>query len=636
MSEVTAGVVAVNTFCRSDSKFFAGYIGYMNRDEATRKEHVKDFDMFAGYMDYMGNHKKTLAEEEPEHISGLFTADSDLIQGKGITDLRETYKQAQKNGSLMWQTVLSFDNRWLADMGVFNQDNGVLDEKRFKQAVRRSVGTLLKKENLQNGIWSAAIHYNTDNIHVHIATVEPEPMREKKRYKQYEVIQVNGKWQYKRTVNPKTGKKEKVPILTADGKILEKEEYVGRFKESSLQAMKSTMVEQLVQDKDVNIRINALIREELVKSAKNYELYQDEDFRQAFLDIYQKLPDDKRICNYGNNVMQPLRSEIDALSMQYIEKYQKEAYDEFLNLVSMQARKYATAYGKSKTEYIENKTNDLMYRMGNAILFQMKEMAKKEKQETGSREDNGTFFFQHTNPLTEEDVSKLHEAAAAGNSYASYQLGVLYEKGKYVTAEPEKAHEYYAAALTGFIKKLDEKKDDAALNFRIGMMYYTGKGTLVDYEKALCFLENAAEKGNSKAMYQVGKYYLNNGKSDEDREKGIAMLHQAAELQNSMAQYQLGLWERKNGNRAAAEEWFTQSAAAGNEAAADSLTSMKAKDERTYLKNLRFEAIKSDQELRRALYWLQRSMQNVMEHCLNQRDYEELQREIHSDVSEEI
>lgn len=355
MNEIVAGVVAVNTFCRANSKYFGGYIGYMDREEATRKEHVKDFDLFAGYMGYMGNHQKTLAEKEPERISGLFAADSDLIQGNEIEDLKKVYKQAQKNGSLMWQTVLSFDNRWLSDMGIYNEKTSVLDEKRFKQAVRRSVGTLLQKENLQNGVWSAAIHYNTDNIHVHIATVEPEPMRQKKLYKQYEVIQANGKWQYKKVVNPETGKKEKVPVLTVDGRILEKEEYVGRFKESSLNAMKSTMVEQLVQEKDVNIRINALIREELVKSAKNYELYQDEDFRQAFLDIYHKLPEDKRICSYGNNVMQTLRSEIDALSMQYIEKYQKEEYDEFIDLVSKQSRRYKTAYGGEENDYFEKK-----------------------------------------------------------------------------------------------------------------------------------------------------------------------------------------------------------------------------------------------------------------------------------------
>ena len=38
---------------------------------------------------------------------------------------------------------------------------------------------MLEKENLQNSVWSGAIHYNTDNIHIHVATVEPSPLRKK-------------------------------------------------------------------------------------------------------------------------------------------------------------------------------------------------------------------------------------------------------------------------------------------------------------------------------------------------------------------------------------------------------------------------------------------------------------------------
>ena len=39
--------------------------------------------------------------------------------------------------------------------------------------------TLLEKEQLRLASWTAAIHYNTNNIHVHIAIVDPEGEREK-------------------------------------------------------------------------------------------------------------------------------------------------------------------------------------------------------------------------------------------------------------------------------------------------------------------------------------------------------------------------------------------------------------------------------------------------------------------------
>ncbi len=372
MSENSPGVVAVNTFCRADSKYFAGYIGYMDREEAVRKEHIEDFDLFSEYMGYMGNRTKTKTSGQPEKISGLFTADADVLIGDEIGKLKEVYKQAQKNGSLMWQTVISFDNSWLAEMGVYDRETHILDEKRMRTAVRTSVNAMLQNENLENAVWSGAFHYNTDNIHVHIAAVEPEPMREKKRYKQYEVVQVKGKWQYKRNKNPETGRMERVPILDSAGNEVETEEYVGRFRGNSLKKLKHIMVQELTNDKDTNIQINSLIRETLVGSLRDYELYQDPVFREQFLTLYRKLPEDRRVCNYGNNAMKPLRGEIDALSRMYLERYHKGEYEELLILLSKQGRRYQIAYGGEKNNYYEKKVDDLYSRLGNTILKEMR------------------------------------------------------------------------------------------------------------------------------------------------------------------------------------------------------------------------------------------------------------------------
>src|SRR5699024_12555630 len=37
---------------------------------------------------------------------------------------------------------------------------------------------------MDNALWSASVHYNTDNIHIHIATVETDPTRERVKRKQ--------------------------------------------------------------------------------------------------------------------------------------------------------------------------------------------------------------------------------------------------------------------------------------------------------------------------------------------------------------------------------------------------------------------------------------------------------------------
>ncbi len=62
------------------------------------------------------------------------------------------------------------------------------------------------------------IHYNTDNIHVHVATVEPVPMRERKEYMRYEKEKRAGKWQYKMKLNKETGRKEKIAVTDDKGR----------------------------------------------------------------------------------------------------------------------------------------------------------------------------------------------------------------------------------------------------------------------------------------------------------------------------------------------------------------------------------------------------------------------------------
>lgn len=79
----------------------------------------------------------------------------------------------------------------------------------MKTMVRASIDEMLEKENLSNATWSASMHFNTDNIHILVATCEIFPMREKKLYKQYERFKdENGKWKYKTVRNDKTGRLE--------------------------------------------------------------------------------------------------------------------------------------------------------------------------------------------------------------------------------------------------------------------------------------------------------------------------------------------------------------------------------------------------------------------------------------------
>ena len=169
---IQAGVILKSRFILSKNRKFQEYIDYIDREEAVRNE---NFEKFSSYNDYMGN---------PEKTTGLFTADKDSLDEKEKLELKHLFRMAQQNNSIMWQNVISFDNRWLEQHGIIDRKTRTIDEEKFRTAARQSTKIFLDKEGLSaSAVWSASIHYNTDNIHIHIAVVEPFPTRERGKVK---------------------------------------------------------------------------------------------------------------------------------------------------------------------------------------------------------------------------------------------------------------------------------------------------------------------------------------------------------------------------------------------------------------------------------------------------------------------
>lgn len=96
---ITAGCIVSTDFVTSGSTIFSGYIDYIDRETAVRNEHISDYSMYTDYMD------------NPEKTTELFTANSNRLSNEEKQQLKALYEKAQENGSPMWQTVISFDNR---------------------------------------------------------------------------------------------------------------------------------------------------------------------------------------------------------------------------------------------------------------------------------------------------------------------------------------------------------------------------------------------------------------------------------------------------------------------------------------------------------------------------------------------
>lgn len=604
MKDYNTGIVVVTEFCTADNSKFESYINYMDRDEA-RQEHTADYvlDEFKDYLDYMDN---------PEKVGGLFTNDKDSLNDKEIKDLQSVYKTAQGNESLMWQTVLSFDNAFLREVGIYDEEFKNLDDKKLKAAARKAINKMLEKENLQNAVWSGAIHYNTDNIHIHVATVEPTPLREKKRYNQYEKIKVEGKWKYKLQTNKETGKKERIPILDNNGNIVTKEEYKGKFKKNSIEACKRELASSLIDNKELNIEITSIIRDKIL-SRKENQMMDLPELKDEFLKLYNELPKDinKSLWKYKTNAMKPYREQIDKISKLYLDNYQKDNFNELKDKLQMKQELYEKVYGSKNNAY--NKTiEDLYYRLGNVILKEMITFDKMQQRDyledkyelldkqnetkqilaaddkildeseivvdfeeediiknsirTNYKLEWNSQYKQAKNLLyTKKEYAKakqlLLDEAKEGNILALCDLGDIYSKGLGQKADIEKGNIYYKEALTGLeklYKKTPKRRD--YLSYRIGKMYLYGLGTDINYEKARTWLEKSVLLGNQYAEYLLGNMYYNGLGVDKDLDKAIE-LYKIAD-NNMYALYKLGdIYKKGIGvdvNEEVANEYYTR------------------------------------------------------------------------------
>lgn len=323
MGEIKAGVTLMQDFCRPRTEKFQEYIDYMDREEAQRNNAITTYNLF---NEYMGN---------PYKSTGLFTAEKDSLTLQEKKHLKKVFSIAQTNQSLMWQTVISFDNNWLQKNGIYDMKTKMLDERKLKAVTRKAINELLKNEGLDQAVWSASIHYNTDNIHVHIATVEPYPMRKKMMYQG-------------------------------------KEEVRGKFKLSNINRCKSIMINEIMQTREMNLRINTIIRKDIVEKLKEKELTKDGEIKIKFLELCQKIP--KNRMNYGNKEMRQYRAMIDEISEKFLEVYSSEKYYELREILDRQSLLYTEAYGGDQGgDYKKNKLQELKEKMGNAVLKQAKD-----------------------------------------------------------------------------------------------------------------------------------------------------------------------------------------------------------------------------------------------------------------------
>ncbi|EOL43000.1 MobP2 family relaxase [Enterococcus phoeniculicola] len=360
---ITAGIILSTAFVLPKKLAYVNYINYMNRSEAVRNESFNKYNlfserninvakntieeanesMFKNYSDYMANPQKT---------SALFTNTYDRLPDSEIDKMKKYFEVAQENGSPLWQHVFSFKNEWLVNHGFMNEISEKVNESALYAAARLAMKELEKKENL-NGKWIGAIHYNTDNIHVHIGYVESVSTRK---------------------------------LITAgQGKnVFERK---GKFLKKNIKSTRSVFVNELLNMNELLQVTSEQFNKIVQQSKENKEFFGAKNYGDLFKELYESMPENRSHWNYGYAEKQNFKKQVDKITTLYLNSEQSDELKSLIAKLLPLSNEYESAYGNPKNQptYLENKLyakNGLYHKLGNTILERLriydKEIAKPQ------------------------------------------------------------------------------------------------------------------------------------------------------------------------------------------------------------------------------------------------------------------
>ena len=347
------------------SQSFEGYLDYMDRKNAllaqsklTDEERVSLGEINKRLADYSTLSKaqiEIMQKETQEKIwslnTGMFDFNNDDLTQQEVEQYKELFDRANKNESVLFQDVVSFDTKALIEAGIYNPYSNELKREPLIMAGRKMMNVLYEKEKLNGSTISVGeIHYNTGHFHVHFATTEVEPTRE--------MIFVKEHNRYERK---------------------------GQRSDETLEKMKSTFA-NLIFDRSSELeRLNDLrnglrseIKTEMAAPKKESVLLLEQ--------LKAQLPDNQNKWNSKN-----LTAESRETMNQLIDSLMKDNghFEEFKQLAKEEDIFKKATYGegdpsKEKKSFYDGRMygpDGIYYRLGNSILQEL----KKENDSTSQR-----------------------------------------------------------------------------------------------------------------------------------------------------------------------------------------------------------------------------------------------------------
>lgn len=179
------------------------------------------------------------------------------------------------------------------------------------------------------------------------------------------------------------------------------------------------------------------------------------------------------------------------------------------------------------------------------------------------------FIYETVDDNYTDALKSYEQASAKGDVLGDYNLALMYEYGKGVPVDYQKAKVLFTNAANNgkdeamnqlggmyfyglgqarntqealmWYKKAAESGNSNAL-YALGLLSETGVATKLDFPDALKYYKDASDKGNEKAMLALARMYHYGLGVEKDPKVSASIYQKLVERQNAYAQYQLGTY----------------------------------------------------------------------------------------------
>ncbi len=328
----TPGIIFSMEFFQADKYMVGGYdfLEYMQRPEAFDLQKHTD-DEFKDFFDYMKNEEKS---------DGIFDLNNNHLSREQIEAYRKLELDSKAQGCPKYVGVMSFTNEFLEECGVTSPKG--LNLNRLKDVARSGMSEMIhssKKLEDDNVYWTAAIHTNTDNVHIHFAVLEYE-----KRQRKKDMLEIE-----------------------------------------AFDKLKSKVANKLIGSEQI-VRLTEISRQTLLPDFKR-ESYNENS---EIVRLAAELPKNQ-LWQYGRESFEPYREKVNRCVRSIINSSPelKRNFDSFIEELDGYEKKLEGIYGGGERQlykdFKKNKLDDFYSRAGNSLLSTIKQNQILEKLEAGEK-----------------------------------------------------------------------------------------------------------------------------------------------------------------------------------------------------------------------------------------------------------